>query len=291
MNTITKPQLNAFAGHLLCEEKADATVKKYCYDVERFADWLGERPLDRGAVLAYKEELVAHYAPASVNAAIASLRCYFDLCGQGEMKIKSLRIQRRIFAAADRELTRDEYGRLLDAAEREGNERLYLLMQTLCATGLRISELRCITVEATLRGVAEVRGKGKRRQVLLPTLLCHMLSQYIQERGIARGPVFVTAQGKPIDRSNVWSQMKRLCRAAGVAPTKVFPHNLRHLFARTYYQSERDIVRLADILGHESMNTTRIYTIESGTVHRSQIERLDLLRTPSGGTDLPHNAD
>jgi len=180
--------------------------------------------------------------------------------------------------AAIRKLTKAEYERLLTAAKSKHNERLYLLMQTICSTGIRVSELRFITVEAVDRGIAEINCKGKRRQVFLPKELRKMLSQYLRSQKRKSGAVFVTKNGNPLDRSNIWSDMKKLCKSAGVSEKKVFPHNLRHLFARTFYSLQKDVVRLADILGHSSINTTRIYTMETGAVHRRQIERLGLLR-------------
>lgn len=262
---------------LVCEEKAVVTVEKYTRDVAEFADWLAGRPVTREAVLEYKANLVRRYAPASVNAALSSLNGFFRFAEWHDLRVRSLRIQRQIFTPADRELARAEYDSLVQAAKRRGDRRLYLLLQTVCATGIRVSEVRHITVEAAARGVAEIVGKGKRRQVFLPGGLCRSLMQYAEEEGIGRGAVFVTRNGNPLDRSNVWSDMKRLCRAAGVAEGKVFPHNLRHLFARTYYAQEKDVVRLADLLGHASVNTTRIYTRESGEIHRKQIESLGLL--------------
>ena len=189
-----------------------------------------------------------------------------------------MKIQKQIFASKDKELTKAEYERLLDAAKSKNNERLYLLMQTICATGIRVSELRFVTVTAVCSGEANINCKGKIRRVFLPISLCRLLKQYIKEQKITSGPVFISRTGKPLDRSNIWSDMKKLCEAAGVSKDKVFPHNLRHLFARTYYSLQKDIVRLADILGHYSVNTTRIYTMETGEVHRKQIERLGLLR-------------
>lgn len=289
--TITEEQIRAFERHLILAEKARATVVKYLYDVRQLADWLEDRALAREEILAYKAVLIERYAPVSVNAALASLSSFFDFCGRPDLRVKNLKIQRQIFASSERELTRAEYERLLRAASAAGKERLCLLMQTICATGLRVSELRYITVEAVRRGEAQIRCKGKRRRVLLPSQLCRLLGQYIKERKITGGAVFVTKQGNPPDRSNIWSEMKRLCRAARVSEKKVFPHNLRHLFARTYYRMERDIVRLADILGHANVNTTRIYTMESGQIHRKQIERLGLLQHRGGDPSVPHNAD
>lgn len=271
-----KEDMIRFSAYLAREEKATATVKKYLRDVEEFYHFVGERTLTKELVLAYKEHLVGEYAPTSVNAALCSLNCFFRFLGRGELSVKSLKLQRSLFVTREKELTKMEYERLLSAAKAGGNERLYLLMQTVCGTGIRVSELRYITVEAIAAGNAEINCKGKRRRVLLPHALCKMLRAYAKKRGIIRGAVFVTKNGKPLDRSNIWSDMKKLCKTANVSANKVFPHNLRHLFARTYYTNYRDIVRLADLLGHTSVNTTRIYTVESGDVHRRQIERLGL---------------
>lgn len=192
--------------------------------------------------------------------------------------MKSLKIQKQIFASKEKELTKAEYNRLLEAAKSRKNERLYLLMQTICSMGIRVSELRFVTVAAVNCGVADINCKGKLRRVFLPKALCKILAQYIKKQKIKSGSVFVTKNGKQLDRSNIWSDMKKLCEFAGVSKDKVFPHNLRHLFARTYYSLQKDIVRLADILGHSSVNTTRIYTMETGEAHKKQIEKLGLLR-------------
>jgi len=195
-----------------------------------------------------------------------------------DLRVKNLKIQKQVFASTDKELTKAEYDRLLQAAKQKKNERLYLLMQTICSTGIRVSEVRYVTVEAVARGIAGINCKGKCRQVFLPKQLCQILKQYIKDQKIKSGAVFVTKNGNPLDRSNIWSDMKKLCKAANVSEKKVFPHNLRHLFARTYYSLQKDIVRLADILGHSSVNTTRIYTMETGEMHRRQIQKLGLLR-------------
>ena len=278
MRTIKGEQIRSFREYLTEEERAAATVGKYEKDVVSFAVHLSGRELTKNEVLSYKNELIGHYAPASVNSILSSLNSFFAFMGWHDLRVKLLKIQRRTFASGERELTRAEYERLLRAACDRKNERLYLIMQTVCATGIRVSELRYITVEAVEQGRAEIRCKGKQRTVLLPRQLCKLLNQYIKTSKRKSGPVFVTKHGNPPDRSNIWSDMKRLCRTAGVPREKVFPHNLRHLFARTYYSLQKDIVRLADILGHSSVNTTRIYTMESGEVHRRQIERLGLLR-------------
>ena len=278
MRNITNEIIRSFNNYLISEEKAEATVGKYLHDVCEFRLWLGERELCKTAVLVYKSHLCEHYAPASVNAALSSLNCFFSFMEWYDLRVKSLKIQKQLFASADKELTKEEYDRLLRAARQKKNERLYLLMQTICSTGIRVSELRHITIEAIRFGVAEINCKGKRRRVFLPMQLCKMLKQYAKEQKIKSGAVFVTKNGNPLDRSNIWSDMKKLCKTANVSEKKVFPHNLRHLFARTYYSLQKDVVRLADILGHSSVNTTRIYTMESGEVHRKQIQRLGLLR-------------
>ena len=217
------------------------------------------------------------YAPASVNSIISSLNTFFIWKKKYDLKIKSLKIQKQIFSKEDKELTKDEYRRLLDVARNKKNERLYLLMQTICSTGIRVSELKFITVKAVYLKRAVINLKGKTRIVLIPDKLCSLLLKYIKKNNIKDGSVFVTKGGKPLNRSNIWLDMKKLCEDANVQKDKVFPHNLRHLFARTYYTVERDIVRLADILGHTSVNTTRIYTMEPGEIHRNQIQRLGLL--------------
>ena len=278
MRTVTLDLLESFKTYLTNEEKAPATISKYVRDIRLFLEWLQSADLDKSAVLAYKAYLMDRYAPASVNAAIASLNSFFGCCEWYELRVKSLKIQRQVFASQDKELTKKEYERLLKVAEARKKYRLSLLMQTICSTGIRVSEVRYVTVEAVTRGIAEINCKGKRRQVFLPKQLCQILKQYIKEQKIKSGVVFVTKNGNPLDRSNIWSDMKKLCKAANVSEKKVFPHNLRHLFARTYYSLQKDIVRLADILGHSSVNTTRIYTMETGEIHRRQIQKLGLLR-------------
>ncbi len=275
---ISQKHIKRFETYLINEEKAVATVKKYVYDVQSFVVWLSGRKLSKTEVLLYKEYLIEHFAPASVNSAISSLNSFFTFNEWHSLKVKTLKIQRRIFTSEEKELTREEYGRLLSAAKSKGNERLYLLMQTICSTGIRVSELRYITVEALKTRRANINMKGKLRLVIIPLQLSKALLKYVKKENIKSGSVFVTRKGKPLDRSNIWSYMKKLCELARVAKEKVFPHNLRHLFARTFYSLQKDIVRLADILGHSSVNTTRIYTIESGEIHGRLIERLGLLQ-------------
>ena len=278
MRRISKEQIIMFRVFLMEEEKARATIEKYTRDVTDFTEWLSDKEVTKTEVVNYKLLLSEKYAPASVNCAISSLNHFFSFLEWNDLKMKALKIQRRIFVPEEKELTKEEYQKLLCAAKQKKNERLYLLMQTICSTGIRVSELQYITVEAVRYGRTEIQSKGKCRSVLLSKDLCKMLKAYASERKISSGPLFVTKNGKPLDRSNVWSDMKKLCASAGVSEKKVFPHNLRHLFARTYYSIQKDIVRLADILGHSNVNTTRIYTVESGTIHRQQLQRLGLLR-------------
>ena len=277
MRKITTEIIEAYKDYLVGEEKSEATMDKYLRDVREFAEWLGDREFDKTAVVTYKTELTERYAPASVNTILSSLNSFFAFNEWYELKVKTLKIQRQIFSSDEKELTKAEYERLLKAAKSKKNERLYLLMQTICATGIRVSELRHITVEAVCIGRAEINCKGKRRTVFIPSQLCQILKQYIKEQKIMSGSVFISKNGNPLNRSNIWTDMKKLCKSAGVSEKKVFPHNLRHLFARTYYSLQKDIVRLADILGHTSVNTTRIYTMESGEIHRKQIQKLGLL--------------
>ncbi len=277
MRRITTEIIESYRDYLISEEKSEATMDKYLRDVREFAEWLGDREFDKTAVLTYKTELTERYAPASVNTILSSFNSFFAFNEWYELKVKTLKIQRQIFASDEKELTKAEYEKLLKAAKSKKNERLYLLMQTICATGIRVSELRHITVEAVCRGRAEINCKGKRRTVFIPSRLCQILKGYIREQKIKSGSVFISKNGNPLNRSNIWTDMKKLCKSAGVSEKKVFPHNLRHLFARTYYSLQKDIVRLADILGHTSVNTTRIYTMESGEVHRKQIQKLGLL--------------
>lgn len=278
MKKITENLIENFRNYLINEEKSAATLEKYIRDVSAFWKWLCDRCVDKAVVLEYKAYLIETYKPASVNSVLSSLNSFFAYNEWYDCKVKSLKIQKQIFASKDTELTKAEYERLLDVAKSKKNERLYLLMQTICSTGIRVSELRFVTVTAVNTGVANINCKGKLRQVFLPKALCKVLIRYIREQKITSGSVFISRTGKPLDRSNIWSDMKKLCEAAGVSKDKVFPHNLRHLFARTYYSLQKDIVRLADILGHSSVNTTRIYTMETGEVHKKQIERLGLLK-------------
>ena len=277
MRKITNKLIRKFKCYLVNEEKSSSTIDKYIRDITVFMEWCKETELNKSVVLEYKQDIVEKYAPASVHSILSSLNSFFAYNEWYDLKLKALKIQRQIFASRDKELTKAEYERLLFAAKQKKNQRLYHLMQTICATGIRVSELKAITVSAIKCGQAAINCKGKMRIVFLPKQLCKMLKNYIKENNIKSGSVFVSKNGKPLDRSNIWSDMKKLCESAGVAKGKVFPHNLRHLFARTYYSIQKDVVRLADILGHSNVNTTRIYTMEAGEIHRKQIQRLGLL--------------
>lgn len=278
MRKLTKELIDKFKMYLIEEEKSSATIEKYIRDITAFYVWLQSAELNKVAVLNYKKYLNEIYAPSSVNSMLSSINSFFIYNEWYELKVKTLKIQRQIFTSRDKELSKAEYERLLDAAKSKKNEKLYMLMQTICSSGIRVSELCYITIEAIKQRQAIIKCKGKMRVVILPKDLCKMLYEYAKGQKITSGCVFVTKTGNPLDRSNIWKMMKSLCEDAKVSKDKVYPHNLRHLFARTYYSLQKDIVRLADILGHSSVNTTRIYTIETGEVHRRQIQKLGLLR-------------
>lgn len=276
---ITEREIADFGIYLQEQERSPATVQKYAHDVRAVADFLDGADLTKPELIAWKDQLAQRYAPASVNAMLAALNSFLDFMGWVDLKVKPLKIQKSLFREESRELSREDYTRLVRAAEQEGNQRLSLVIQTICATGIRVSELKFITAESVRAGHVEVNNKGKRRTVFLPEKLRRLLKRYLEKEKRPSGPVFVTRNGRPLDRSNIWRDMKALCESAGVEPGKVFPHNLRHLFARTYYSIEKDLSRLADILGHSNVNTTKIYTMESGLVHARQIERSGLIVT------------
>lgn len=279
VRTLTKEVIKSYRTALQEDEKSQATVDKYVHDLNMAAEYFAGEELTKPALVGWKDTLVEKYAAASVNSILAALNSFLRYMGWNDLTVKPLKIQRTMFRDENRELTQAEYKRLVHAAESAGNRRLSLVVQTICATGIRVSELRFITVNAVHTGHTEISNKGKRRTIFLPEKLRRILSKYIKETHKTEGAVFTTRNGKPLDRSNIWRDMKALCESAGVEPDKVFPHNLRHLFARTYYSIEKDLSRLADILGHSNVNTTRIYTIESGAVHAHQIERLGLIVT------------
>lgn len=275
---ITSMLVEDFQTKMKEAEKSSATIEKYMHDIRHFCRFVSDRKeIDKEAVIAYKQRLMETYAPSSVNSMLAAVNSFLRENGWYDCLVKTLKIQKEAFRSAERELTKEEYFRLLRAAGRKGNRRLYMLMQTICSTGIRVSELPFITVEALYTRRAVVSLKGKTRIVILPKELCRELMVYIKEKKIKTGSIFVTSSGKTMNRSNIWQEMKMLCKDAGVETQKVFPHNLRHLFACTYYRLEKDITHLADILGHSNINTTRIYTLVSGEEQEKQIEMLGLV--------------
>ena len=278
MKTITNEVVKRFELYLYEEERSDNTIEKYMRDIRFFREWLQGGCIEKSVVIEYKKELCKRYVVKSVNSMLSSINVFFVFMGWYDLKVKTLKIQRRIFADKSKELSKAEYERLLIAAKDKKNERLYYLMQTIASTGLRVSEIKYVTCEAIKQGQAVINCKGKIRQIFLPKKLCQMLKQYIKSRNIKSGSVFITRSGKPLDRCAIWKMLKDLCESAGVSKDKVFPHNFRHLFARTFYSLQKDIVRLADILGHSSVETTRLYTMESGTEHIKQLQKLGLLR-------------
>lgn len=264
--------------HLREEEKSKNTIEKYMRDVRAFMAFAGRNEIKKDTVVAYKNKLLSeNYAVRSINSMLASLNSLFVFLGWSDCRVKSIKLQRQIYCPEERELTKSEYMRLVNTAKQKGNERLNLILQTICGTGIRVSELQFITVEAVKCGEAVVSLKGKTRTVFIVKDLQKKLLRYTAEQGIKAGSVFITRTGKPLSRTNIWREMKSLCESAGVNPQKVFPHNLRHLFARTFYGIEKDIAKLADILGHSSINTTRIYIISTGNEHRKRMENMRLI--------------
>lgn len=267
-----------FKRHLQMDEKSDNTIEKYLRDVKAFMKFMSGNEVTKEKVIEYKQSLIdSGYATKSINSMLASLNSLFDYLEWNDCKVKTIKIQKQVFCSEEKELTKSEYIRLVNAAKSKGNERLGLIIQTICGTGIRVSELQFITVEAVQNGEAVVSLKGKTRTVFIVRELQKKLLRYIKEQGIKNGCVFVTRTGKSISRTNIWREMKNLCKQANVNPSKVFPHNLRHLFARVFYGIEKDIAKLADILGHSSINTTRIYIMSTGTEHRQRMENMRLI--------------
>lgn len=275
---LTAQAIQEFTLYLRSEERAEATIEKYRRDVREFALWIGGKEVVKEDVLTWRKYLLDRgRSPATVNAKLSALNSLFQFMGWTECRIKCLKIQRRIFRKQSRALTRGDYERLLEAACSMSKERILLAMETICATGIRVSELRYITAEAVRDGCAEIRLKGKIRRILLPNKLRRKLLKYAKKERITSGEIFITRSGAGVSRKQIWREMKSLCGKAGVEASKVFPHNLRHLFAILFYNACKDIVKLADILGHSSVETTRIYLISTGEEHARWIERLDLV--------------
>ena len=275
---LTKETITGFINHLHLEEKSANTVEKYARDVNTFVAYLNGNVVSKNLVIEHKQKLIADgYAVSSINSMLAAVNSLFDYLGWIDCKVKSIKIQRQIYCPENKELSKAEYLRLVEVAERNHNQRLNMILQTICGTGIRISELQFITVEAVKSGTVEVACKGKNRVIFIVKKLKKKLLRYAAERHIKAGVIFITKSGKPVNRTNVWREMKALCKHAHVNPDKVFPHNLRHLFARTFYKLEKDIAKLADILGHSSINTTRIYIISTGYEHLKRMENMKLI--------------
>ena len=274
---ITAKTIDEFREHLILEERSATTIEKYIRDAKAFAAYVGSNAVTKETVIAYKKYLQENYAVRSVNSMLASINSLFAFLGWHDLKVKSLKLQQQVYCPEEKELTKAEYARLCRAAERKHNERLNLILQTICGTGIRVSELQFITVEAVKQGEAIVSCKAKTRSVFIVKELKQKLLRYAAKQNIKSGMIFVTRTGKPLSRTNIWREMKALCIEANVNPQKVFPHNLRHLFARVFYGIEKDLAKLADILGHSSINTTRIYIISTGTEHRKKMENMRLI--------------
>lgn len=275
--TITQALLKAYKEELINDEKSTNTLEKYMRDIRHFWNFAQDRHIDKMLTLEYKAQLEKEYAAASANSMLAALNSFLRFADWQDCCVKQFKVQKKTYCSEESELSKGEYLSLVKAAEDKKNERLSLLIQTICGTGIRVSEVPFITVEAARRGEAVVSCKGKTRKVFIVAALRKKLLKYAKKHGIRSGMIFITKHGRPMNRSNIWREMKELCRLAGVTAKKVFPHNLRHLFARTFYRIEKDIAKLADILGHSNVNTTRIYIISTGAEHRRKMERLELI--------------
>ena len=274
---IAQYQLSDFARQLQEDERSPATIENYLRHIQAFAARAGGQAVTKDLATQWKEHLISQYRPGTVNTMLVSLNRFFAFLGWYDCQVKTLRIQRRLFREESKELTREEYQRLIAAAQSTGRVRLMLLMETICSTGIRVSEVKYITVEALKLGKAEISLKGKIRTILLPNKLCRKLLKYAKKQRTASGEVFLTRNGTSFSRKQIWAEMKSVCEKARVAASKVFPHNLRHLFARTFYKVCRDVARLADVLGHSSIETTRIYLISTGVEHATTLNRLRLI--------------
>ena len=276
--TLTDAHITAYARSLREEERAPATIEKYLRNLRFFSAWLEGRPVTKDLAARWKESLLAQgLTPATVNGRLAAVNGLFCFLGWNDCRVRALKVQRKVFRAGPRALSRGEYKRLVETALRLKLEWLALVMETICSTGIRVSEVRFITVEAAMTRRADVMLKGKLRTILLPDKLCRKLLKFAGKEKIVSGEIFLAEDGKSISRCRIWREMKALCKAAGVESSKVFPHNLRHLFAVCFYRAARDIVKLADMLGHSSINTTRIYLLSTGAEHARQLEKLGLV--------------
>ena len=274
---LTLEHINQYQSYLYNQERSQATIEKYIRDIYKFMEYLNDHDLSKEHLIEYKKLLLETYQTSSINSMIISIHGFLDFIGLSDYKVKLLKTQKKLFIEKDKELTKKEYKRLLETAKSEDNQRLYMLLQTICATGIRVSEHKYITIESLKRKKTTINNKGKIREIVYPNSLKKKLIQYCEKNNITKGAIFITKNGKPLDRSNIWKDMKKLCRKAHVDEGKVFPHNLRHLFAFTYYHIEKDLVRLADILGHSSIETTRIYTKTSISSYEKQFEKMYLI--------------
>ena len=276
---LTERQMEKFEAYLRHDEREPATIEAYLRSLRKFAELADGRTITKELAAEWKAELAGSgYRPVSVNAMLAAVNKFFACMGREDCKVKYLKLQRQMFRKSERELTKAEYLRLVQAAREKGNLRLELLLETICATGIRVGEVKYITVEAVQTGAAEIALKGKIRTILLPNRLCRKLQKYAKKQKIASGEIFITQSGMGMDRKQIWAKMKRLCAAAGVERSKVFPHNLRSLFARSFYGSCHDVVRLADVLGHRNIETTRIYLMSTGKEYIRQLDKLGLVQ-------------
>lgn len=273
-----KEMLDIFKRYLQEEERSSATQEKYLYEVIQFFVWLGDEEVTKEIIVKWKQYLIQKgYKPSTINCKLSALDQFLNLIGRSDCKVKHLRLQRRLFREVDRELTKTEYERLVTSAYNSGKERLALLMESICSTGIRVSEVKYLTVKAAQVGKAEIIMKGKIRTILISNKLCRKLLKYAKKQKIVSGEIFLTKDGKSLNRKQIWAQMKSICEKAGIVPAKVFPHNLRHLFAQTFYKVSRDVVKLADALGHSNIETTRIYLISTGSEHAKIVDQLRLL--------------
>lgn len=275
---LTEGNILLFKQNMIAEEKSNATIEKYVRDIKLFCDFTDDKAVSKEVVINYKKNLIDKgYSVRSVNSMLASINSFFSFLGWFECRVKSLKLQQEIFRPEEKELSKAEYIKLVKTAQKKHNERLCLILQTICGTGIRVSELQYITVEAVQQGSTKVSCKAKNRSIFIVKELRKKLLKYAKSKGITSGKIFITRTGKAIDRVTIWREMKKLCREAEVNPSKVFPHNLRHLFARAFYSLEKDVAKLADILGHSNINTTRIYIVSTGIEHCKRMEAMRLI--------------
>ena len=276
---LTQREFDQFEDYLRHDEREESTIEAYLRSLTRFAEWADGRAVTKELAMEWKTALSeAGYRPISVNTMLAAVNKFFTCMGREDCKVKYLKLQRQMFRKSEKDLSKEEYQRLVQAAHEKGDLRMELILETICATGIRVGELKYITVEAVRAGVAEIALKGKIRTILLPHRLCRKLQKYAKQQKIASGKIFLTQDGLPVSRQSIWTRMKALCEAAGVERSKVFPHNLRSLFARSFYGSCHDVVRLADVLGHSSIETTRIYLMSTGKEYLRQLDKLGLVQ-------------